>query len=137
MIKLGSPAFKRAIFIIIIVLLLGLIWACYFSSSARQSRNLNIADRFVKDRLIPLSINNKIFKNVSLGHYTGDGGCIWVSGIVKSEEDLKSLKQIVESSNPPLHVKWSVVIEDTLMKEYESQNKAAPPAPEPQGSQVR
>ena len=48
------------------------------------------------------------FKNVWFEDFTGDGGVLMIGGYVDSTADLASLKQIVNSSSPPVAVRWRV-----------------------------
>jgi len=102
---------------------MGAIWAIYYSPAARQSQNIAIADQFVKNKLVPLVAKNEKFKNIKLGHYTGNGGCIWILGEVEIKKDLIELKQLVNSSNPPLQVKWNVQVWEILVEKYKEKTQ--------------
>jgi hypothetical protein len=121
--KIVTPAFKIALIILLFLGIIGIVWALYYSPSARQGQNLAIADQFVEGALSPLVEKDEKYKNIQLGHYTGDGGCIWVLGEVQTEKDLIELKQLVKSTNPPLFVKWNVRVWERLVKEYKERGR--------------
>ena len=121
--KTRSKSFKITLIILLILGIIGTIWAKYYSPPTRQSQNLAIADQFVERKLTPLVIKNDKFKNIKLGHYTGNGGCIWILGEVETKKNLMKLKQLVNSSNPPLEVKWNVQVWEILAEKYKEKTQ--------------
>ena len=68
---------------------------------------MGIAEKFADLYISPLIKKEKKFNNVLAGSSTANNGCITVQGVVNSEADLKELKTLVKSTNPPLTVDWS------------------------------
>ncbi len=97
------------------------IWVLYFSPGAKQTKNLKIADQFNAQILSPLIEKNAKFIEVNSSSYTGNGGCLIIIGYTETEEDLNDLKRLVESTNPPLFIKWKVRIRNKLTKEETKQ----------------
>ena len=115
--KTGSKSFRIVLIALLILSAVGIIWGNYYSPAAKQSQNLVIADKFIAQKLLPIVKKNDKFKNIKLGHYTGNGGCIWILGIVETKKDLEEFKKIVKSSNYPLEVKWNVKVWTTLIEQ--------------------
>ena len=91
--KTGSKEFRITLIALLFLGTIGIIWANYYSPVAKQSQNLIIADQFIEQELSPLVAKNDKFENIQLGHYTGNGGCIWILGGVETQKDLVELKK--------------------------------------------
>ena len=50
------------------------------------------------------------FKTVEAWSDYRNGGALLISGEVQSIDDLKELKQLVDSTNPPIKVRWKIEI---------------------------
>ena len=66
-----------------------------------QADNLRLADEHAK-KLHPVLNADPRFHAVQLQPYTGEGGCLAVTGHVASESDLRELKRVVIASCPPI-----------------------------------
>ena len=114
--RIGTQSFK---FVLLLVLIGGVsfaIWANFYSSFARQRQNIAVAEQFSNEKISPLLRQCKEFKDINAGYYTGDGGCISISGILKTKADFIRLKSLIKSVNPPLPVKWTVKVEEILFE---------------------
>lgn len=88
-------------------------WALFFSSHAIQARNMAAARNHV-----PL-VENAIagdddFKSITIGVYTGGDGMLWIIGRVSSNESARRLRVIVEDTNPPVPIHWTVESDEDI-----------------------
>ena len=114
--KLGSNSFKTVIAFVLAGGAFFAIWANFYSSSAKQRQNLVIADNFSHTILTPLFKRYKEFKKIKANSYTGNGGCISIGGVLKTRSELKKLKYLVSQTNPPLEIRWSILVYEDLFK---------------------
>jgi len=87
---------------------------------AKQLQNLKLAEahssiireKFQKDAR---------FQKVTVGPYTGAGGCLSVHGAVSTEEDIRMITNIVESSHCPVKIVYSLTTSNqmTLFRWYD------------------
>lgn len=78
-----------------------------YSYDEQHSKNVAAAERHTPV-LKPLIEKDQRFTNVSVGPFTGEGGCLLVSGAVASDTDFLDLRHMVESSAPPVAVYYQV-----------------------------
>src|SRR5215472_10443050 len=78
-----------------------------YTFDEQRVKNLAAAERHTL-LLKPLIEKDRRFTNVSVGPFTGQGGCLEVSGKVESDTDFLDLRHMVESSAPPVAVYYQV-----------------------------
>lgn len=62
---------------------------------------------------MPLLVNQKRFEGVRVTEWWKDGGYGYVRGYVPGETDLRDLRRIVLSTDPPAPVAWAVEVTAT------------------------
>ncbi|MEW6026649.1 MAG: hypothetical protein AB1599_05085 [Planctomycetota bacterium] len=105
-----------------LVMSAALIYLFFGPTGVRQGINMRKARNHLP------AINNVIqqypdFKNIRLGVFTGMGGSILITGHVKSKKDIDALKKLVDSTNPPVNVKYSLWIEDEIAQKQKSKEQ--------------
>jgi hypothetical protein len=72
-----------------------------------QARNMTMATEHIPivNRILEKDIR---FTEIKLYAYTGNDGCLGVTGVVYSQRALDDLKKAVESTAPPVPVHWTV-----------------------------
>lgn len=80
-----------------------------FSRAALTQRHLTEAHVHVV-RLTPQLSNDPRFEAIHLSESARSGGVIQVTGTVSNAESLRQLRRVVESSQPPVDIVWSVQI---------------------------
>lgn len=128
---IGSDSFKAVIAFVLAGGAFFAIWANFYSSSARQRQNLAIADNFSRTTLTPLFRRYKEFKRIRAYSYSGSGGCISISGVVKTRSELKRLQRLVRQARPPLQIRWSVLVEEGIFESAKKSERIGPPATSP------
>jgi|GEM_PF-1497475 len=91
------------------VVVLVALAAVIFYIGTQQLRNLEAARKHAQ-LLTPHLHSNSLFKHIELGTYTGDNGCLLVAGYVEQQTDMDALRNFIESSQPPVPIKFSVII---------------------------
>ena len=113
--KIGSESFKIVLAFVLTAGVFFAVWANFYSSGARQRQNLAIAQDFIDESIYPLIQQCKEFKNISASPYTGDGGCISISGLLKTKKEFRKLKDLVKKTNSLLLIRWrGVIVEEVL-----------------------
>ncbi|MEX2215151.1 MAG: hypothetical protein WD768_13540 [Phycisphaeraceae bacterium] len=79
------------------------------TANSRQAYNLQLADEHVL-KLEPLLKADARYKQVKLGRYTGQGGAVWVMGDVADPEAALALRHLVDTTAPPVAVKYTLRI---------------------------
>jgi hypothetical protein len=80
----------------LVFLALPVLWLCQKSALAESQVQV----------LQPMIRNDARFNAVDVGYELN--GRLWIVGNVRSIADLTDLKQLVDSSNPPMEVSWNV-----------------------------
>src|SRR5258706_7922406 len=81
----------------------------FFGPAAQQARNLAAAQEHAS-RLEPEIHRDPRFKDVKLGAYTGDGGCLWVIATLASDRDSNDLHRLVEASHAPVPTLYTITV---------------------------
>src|SRR5436853_6455680 len=72
-----------------------------FGPAASQQQNLRLAREHIR-KIQPDIYRQSRFTNVTLGAYYGEGGCLFIGGMVSSTQDADELHSLIESSHPPI-----------------------------------
>ena len=78
---------------------------CY--PGTQQVRNIRAAWSHIQV-LQPLFLQDVRFSKVKADAFTGGGGMLSIRGTLNSKSDFPALKKLVEASNPPLGVLYSL-----------------------------
>ena len=112
---------SRGLQIIAIVTMLGVAAVLLiqrFGPFPRQMENMAAAEQHIQV-LRPMLLQDSRFTNIALHVFTGAGGSLSLSGELLSDRDLEDLKQIVETSKPPVEVVYHVtVIPPELLEDW-------------------
>lgn len=86
--------------------------ACYypFSPDGRQSANMRRAERHTEKLRAQIAADTR-FAAVRMAPNTAHGGCLHVLAVVPTKEDAAALRAIVERSNPPVPVLFTVSVQ--------------------------
>jgi hypothetical protein len=104
-----TPSGQKTIVAVTTLGVAALILVRFFGPAARQARNLDAA-REHASRLEPEIHREARFREVRLGEYTGDGGCLSVSGIVGSDRDSNDLRALIEASHSPVPAHYRITV---------------------------
>lgn len=80
-----------------------------FTSAAEQQHNLSLARQHA-EKLAPKLLKDARFCSVRAVESARNGGTLLLTGTVANDADLKSLREILETSTPPVGVTWSVEV---------------------------
>ena len=96
---------------VIVILLVGIvaIIATWFSPFGLQKRNLIAAEKHA-NVIRPLVQADARFQKVKIGTYTGNNGCLWVSGSVSSKVDGDALRTLVAATQPPVKTHFMIFL---------------------------
>lgn len=83
-----------------------------FSHAAYQQHNLELAHRHVR-QLMPVLAGDHRFGSVKLSESPRENGSLLLWGVVPGQVELSALRDVVESSRPPVKVIWSVRTADS------------------------
>jgi hypothetical protein len=100
---------RKIIVVVMVIGVVALILTYFFGPAARQAQNLALA-REHASRIEPEIHRDPRFKDVKLGGYTGDGGCLWVIATLDSDGDSNDLHQLVEASHPPVRAHYDITV---------------------------
>jgi len=94
----------------VILAIVIVVWALY-PYLVERPLNASRAERYIPVVQAALGQDAR-FTEVRFGFFSkvGDSGSLMVLGQVDSEDDLKELKKIVESTSPPIVVKYKVEV---------------------------
>lgn len=102
--KTGTPF---AVFGLIIIAALG-VWQLLTGDTLfRQRRNMNKADEHVPVVRQKLDVLPE-FRHLRVAHYTDAGGSLIVYGDVRSEDDVRRVREIVAQTTPPVTVVYQL-----------------------------
>ena len=74
-----------------------------------QQRNLNLVNAYLPAAQAAIAADPR-YSDVTLFAYTGDDGCVGVSGQVRTASDLAALQQAIEATHPPRPIHWTVKV---------------------------
>ena len=124
-----KPVTSRGLQIIAIVTMLGVAAVLLiqrFGPFPRQMENMAAAEQHIQI-LRPMLQQDPRFTNLSLHVFTGAGGSLSLSGELYSDRDLADLKQIVQTSKPPVEVVYHVfVVPPELLEDWKKSKSETP-----------
>ena len=98
---------RFVVFGLVIIATLGL-WQLFTGDTLfRQRRNMKKADQHVPIVRQKLDVLPE-FRHLRVAHYTDAGGSLIVYGDVRSEDDIKRVKEIVAQTTPPVTVVYQL-----------------------------
>src|SRR6185436_18657088 len=124
-----KPVTSKGLQIIAIVTMLGVAAVLLiqrFGPFPRQMENMAAAEQHIQV-LRPMLQQDPRFTNIALHPFTGAGGSLSLSGELLSDRDLADLKQLVETSKPPMKVVYHVtVIPPELLEDRKKAKSESP-----------
>ena len=87
-----------------------------YSPAGRQSHNLRLAIQHA-EKIRPLLNADQRFSELQVGEYTGQGGAIWIIGYIPDDKAAIDLRRVVESTDPPVAVRYSLTVVSELEEE--------------------
>ena len=95
------------VFGLVIIAVLG-VWQLFTGDTVfRQLRNMKKADQHVPTVRQKLDVLPE-FQHLRVAHYTAAGGSLIVYGDVRSEDDVKRVREIVAQTTPPVTVVYQL-----------------------------
>lgn len=91
-----------------------LVFHVFFGESGpRQAYHLRLASKHIQILEPKLKADSR-FDDISLYPFTGQGGCLRVSGQLKTIEDKNELYRLIMSSSPPVKVCFLLTVNDKI-----------------------
>lgn len=94
------------------LLLLAFVLYYPYSPAGQQERNMKLAKKHIAVHIAPKLKGDTRFAGVEVAVTTARLGSIVAVGVVRSEDDLRALREIVETARPPVSVRWAVEVGD-------------------------
>lgn len=107
-----QPPTRRRIVAVVLVVMFGIAIALFirhFGPLNPQLRNMAAAERHIPFLSAMLERDSR-FTNLSLRPYTAHDGSLKIAGELCTDDDLRDLKKIVESSRPPVTVVYAIPV---------------------------
>ena len=124
-----QPITSKGLQIIAIITMLGVAAVLLiqrFGPYPRQMQNIAAAEQHIQI-LRPMLQQDSRFTNIAVHVFTGAGGSLALSGELYSDRDLADLKEVVQSSKPPVEVVYHVfVVPPELLEDWKKSKSETP-----------